>query len=69
MKSKGFVNIKDGVNEVSKGSTLVMKMARLAMVHPGGLRLAAGHPWLATAHCWRAVAGWRWLGQGCYCGT
>jgi hypothetical protein len=29
------------------------------------LRLAAGHPWLATPSCWLAKLCRRWLGAGC----
>jgi hypothetical protein len=34
MKSKGVVDIEDGIDGVLKGSTLVMKVARLAAVCP-----------------------------------
>lgn len=40
MKSRSCVDIKDGVDGVSKGSTLAVKMVRLTMLRLGKLRLA-----------------------------
>ena len=42
MKNRSYVYVEDGVNGVSKGSTLAVKMARLAVVHPS-------EPWPAAA--------------------
>ena len=52
MKSRSYADIEDGIDGVSKGLTLAVKMARLAMVRPGELRPAAasfGQLWLAAA--------------------
>ena len=74
MKSKGFVNIEDGIDWVSKGLTLLSKKVEVccgvseqATTDYGLLRPAAGWLQLATTRYWTAAAGYGWLRVAAAC--